>query len=481
MSLPNKREIFEELGGLRGHSGRGNYFSLFIMGLIIINCVAIALETLPDLHQRFFTLFLWFDTFSVTIFTIEYIARIWSCTESERFAHPFYGRLKFALTPMALVDLLAILPFYLSFLVSDLRFLRVLRLLRLFRLIKLVRYSRAIRVFGRIISAKKEELVVVLILALMTIFISSSLIYMAEHTAQPDKFPSIPGAIWWSVITLTTVGYGDAVPVTDMGRLLGGFIAISGVGLIALPAGIFGSAMVLEGVFGHSGRITMRDHYIICGLGKIGLRVLNQLTRLGKDVVVIEKNRDSTYIEVVRERGIAVIIGDARLENILEEANVKNAKCLIAMSDNDLSNLEAAMNAKNARNDIHIVMRVLDHGFAQKIRKTMGIESAFSPSALSAPAFAMAAIDPCVIGSFYVGEELMLNIEIIVNKKSRLDGMTSMQLEEEVELSILVHESKESGEKRLHVSDEIGLKAGDKLVLSTGSAMLGTIHDLNRP
>lgn len=218
-----------------------------IVVLILLNVVAIILGTVQGLRVAYGP---WLDTFeilSVAIFTVEYLARLWVVPEDPMFRGAVRGRLRWMGTPLAVVDLLAILPFYLPMGVAlDLRFLRVLRLLRLVRVLKLARYSKAIRSMGRVFRAKRQELVMTLFLVGVLLVVSSSLMYLAEHEAQPEDFSSIPHTLWWAVITLTTVGYGDAVPITPLGRALGAVIALLGIGMIALPAGILGSGFVDE-------------------------------------------------------------------------------------------------------------------------------------------------------------------------------------------------------------------------------------------
>ena len=223
-------------------------FDIFLISLITLNAVALILGTVEEIHelspQAFFTI----EVVSVAIFTVEYVLRVWSCTVDPRYAHPVTGRLRFMVSPIVLVDLLAILPFYVALFPNlhklDLRLLRAVRLLA--RLARLGRYFSGLRTLSRVVHAKRSELLTVLLVLTILLFIASSLMYFAENGAQPDKFANIPQAIWWSVITLTTVGYGDVVPVTVMGRLLAGVIAIVGIGLFALPAGILGSGFVEE-------------------------------------------------------------------------------------------------------------------------------------------------------------------------------------------------------------------------------------------
>jgi len=205
------------------------------------------LETVSSLASQNMGLFDAFEVFSVSVFTVEYLVRLWACTSDDRFGHPLKGRLRFAATPLALVDLLAILPFFLPMLIPlDLRFLRALRLFRLFRLLKMARYSQALRILGGTVRHKKEELLIAVFVILILLVIASTLMYSAENDAQPEAFSSIPATMWWGVATLTTVGYGDIYPVTVVGRFLVAIIAILGIGMFALPAGILGSGFIEE-------------------------------------------------------------------------------------------------------------------------------------------------------------------------------------------------------------------------------------------
>ena len=221
-------------------------FDIFILGLIFLNILAVILESVESLEQRFHLTFEVFEYVSVIVFSLEYLARVWACSTDPRYAKPITGRLRFIFKPLSLVDLAAILPFYLSFVYIDLRVIRMLRMLRIFRVAKLTRYSSSIRLFGRVFKDKKDELVLTFVLMLGLIIIVSSLMYFAEHDAQPDKFPDIPSTMWWSVVTLTTVGYGDIYPITPLGKVFAGLSAILGIGMFALPTGILGASFIDE-------------------------------------------------------------------------------------------------------------------------------------------------------------------------------------------------------------------------------------------
>ncbi len=223
----------------------GYFVDWFIMLLIAANVVAVTLETVDPLYAEYESFFFWFELVSVGIFSIEYLARLWACTARDGYHHPVFGRVSFARRPMIIIDLLAILPFFLGpLLPADLRFLRALRLFRFFRLFKLARYSESMLAFHDVFRRKKADLVIAFSVTLILLIVTSSLMYFVETTAQPDEFGSIPETLWWGVITLTTVGYGDVTPVTPLGRLLGGVVAMLGIGLFGLPASILATGFI---------------------------------------------------------------------------------------------------------------------------------------------------------------------------------------------------------------------------------------------
>lgn len=225
----------------------GTIVNWFIMTLILLNVLAVAFETVDALYASYEAFFFGFELLSVTIFTVEYAGRIWSAVEAgEPYDRPIVGRLRFATRPLLVLDLIAILPFYIAIFagVTDLRFLRALRLIRFLRLFRLVRYSESMQAFGRAFYLKRGQLIVAMTGNLILLVVASSLMYFAEHAAQPEAFPSIPGTMWWGIVTLTTVGYGDVTPVTPVGQLIGSVVAILGIGLFALPASIMASGFI---------------------------------------------------------------------------------------------------------------------------------------------------------------------------------------------------------------------------------------------
>ena len=214
---------------------------ILLIVLISLNVISVILETLPSLQSEYLSFFRNFEIISVAIFSIEYLARVWSAVESSdnKFKHPVWGRLRYMFTPMALIDLLVILPLYLGFFLAvDLRFMRVLRLLRVF---KLTRYSSSMTVLLDVLADEARSIGAALFVLCMLIIIASSLTYLAEHDAQPEVFSSIPAAMWWAIITMTGVGYGDVIPVTVVGKVLASVISIISIGIVALPAGLLAS------------------------------------------------------------------------------------------------------------------------------------------------------------------------------------------------------------------------------------------------
>ncbi len=242
-----KYRLYEILENSNENDPLGNSFNTLLVALIILNVLAVMLDTVQGIHSEYSSFFADFELISVGVFSIEYLLRLWTCTYNESYRGPFKGRLAYMLSPLAIVDLLAIMPFYVPMLIPvDLRFLRILRLIRIFRLFKLARYSESMKTFASVLRNKKEDLLLALTLGAMLLVISSTLMFYAEHDAQPDKFSSIFDSLWWGVVTLATIGYGDVYPITTLGKIFGGLTAIAGIGMFALPAGIFGSGFMEE-------------------------------------------------------------------------------------------------------------------------------------------------------------------------------------------------------------------------------------------
>ena len=235
-SMLSKKRIFEIVDKPVPGDWASRVFDGVIMTFIALSVAAIVLESYEGLYSKYQTAFKVFDWLSVAVFAVEYGLRVWTADLLDPAAkHP---RWKYVLSFMAIIDLLAILPFFLPFLHLDLRFLRMLRLLRLFRVLKLTRYLEALTVMGRVIRSSASQLIVSVVLCFFVMLFSAIIMYTVEHPVQPQKFPNVISSLWWAMCTLTTVGYGDVYPVTAVGRFFASIIALVGIGIIAIPTGI---------------------------------------------------------------------------------------------------------------------------------------------------------------------------------------------------------------------------------------------------
>lgn len=210
----------------------GKAFDLGIQVVIVFSLICFSIETLPDLSTATRRILKWIEIASVAIFTVEYLARVYVASNKRAFIFSFFG----------IIDLLAILPFYLST-GLDLRSLRAFRLLRLVRILKLARYSAAARRFHRAFIIAREELALFLFATLIVIYLAGVGIYHFEYPAQPKVFSSVFHSLWWAVATLTTVGYGDVYPITTGGKIFTFFILAIGLGIVSIPAGLVASAL----------------------------------------------------------------------------------------------------------------------------------------------------------------------------------------------------------------------------------------------
>ncbi|MDA1089650.1 MAG: ion transporter [Proteobacteria bacterium] len=281
-----RRRVYEILAIGRKGDRLSEWADIALITLISINVVLVIFESVREIYDAAPLFFAGFEIFSVVIFTIEYFLRVWSAPDhaERKYRHPVWGRMRFMLTPMALLDLMVIAPFYLVFFVQvDLRMLRVLRLFRVFRL---TRYSSSMGLLLQVLQKEARNVGAALFVLLLLIIMAASLTYLAEHKVQPVAFSSIPHALWWAVITMTTVGYGDIVPVTVIGRILGAVIGIISVGVVALPAGLLASGfsqalrerreafeqvvgdVMGDGVIDSDERVRLRESQVELGLSK---------------------------------------------------------------------------------------------------------------------------------------------------------------------------------------------------------------------
>lgn len=241
-----RRAVYETIEIGHGEDRASRVFDAVIVALIVLNVAAVVAETVPGIHAAYGRYLYAFEVFTIAVFTIEYVLRLWTAVEMPFLSRmkPWRARLKLARSPALIIDLLAILPFYLDhFAPIDLSMLRVLRLLRL---LKLSRYSPAMHTLVRVLQNERKALLGASFLLMTAILFSATIMYHVESSAQPDKFGSIPLAAWWSITTLTTVGYGDVTPITPLGKFIGGLTMVVGLCILALPVAIISTGFAQE-------------------------------------------------------------------------------------------------------------------------------------------------------------------------------------------------------------------------------------------
>lgn len=294
--------------------------NIFLVTMILLNVAAFIAATVPEIGQRYGNAFQLFNLVSVAIFTIEYVLRLWSCVELPylRDLPTWRRRLKFAHRPLMVIDLIAILPFYLGFLIGiD---LRILRILRLFRFLKLARYSPALVALGRVFANERRALFGALLVMLALLLFASSGMYLLERHAQPENFSSIPSAAWWALATLTTVGYGDVVPVTTFGRVFGGLIMVFGLGMFALPIGILATGFSHEAnrrefviTWGMVARVPIFAHLEAAVVAQIGALLHSHSYQEGEPIMRAGDVADAMYFIASGEVAVDADEGQVRL------------------------------------------------------------------------------------------------------------------------------------------------------------------------
>ena len=241
----DRKRVFAIIQPADDHDTASAVFDWFIVILIAINVLLVILDTFSGFSDTVKRIFSMTETISVVIFTVEYLLRLFTADYLYPDLSSAKARFSYVFSFMAIVDLLAILPFYLPYLFPiDLRVLRMVRLLRLLRLLKVNRYTSALSTVGNVIKRKTAQLLSSMFVVLILMIIASLLMYNIENEAQPDVFQNAFSGFWWAVATLTTVGYGDIYPVTILGKALGAVIALLGIGLVAVPTGIISAGFV---------------------------------------------------------------------------------------------------------------------------------------------------------------------------------------------------------------------------------------------
>jgi len=302
------------------HDPVTRFVNTCLVTLILLNVAAFAAETMPDVGPRYADFFELFNLVSVAIFTVEYLLRLWSCTQMPllRAKRPWRARLNFAMRPLMIIDLIAILPFYLSFLIGiD---LRILRVLRLFRFLKLARYSPALVALGRVIANERRALFGALLVMFALLLFASSGMYFIERHVQPEVFGSIPSAAWWALATLTTVGYGDVTPVTSLGRAFGGLIMIFGLGMFALPIGIIATGFSQEAnrrefviTWSMVARVPIFARLEAAVVARIGAMLYSRSYAPGEHIIRVGNDADAMFFIASGEVAVEADLGQVTL------------------------------------------------------------------------------------------------------------------------------------------------------------------------
>jgi len=376
----NTKHFFYEL--LEDNNSKKRKYFDFFMIFLVLSTVAILI------YEVNHPLLPWLDTYetiAVVIFIIEWLSRLWVSSHSRKHIIQEYEKcqltdqeykvknslkkilkekLSFIFSPMSIIDLLAILPYY--------RPLRILRILMLFRLFKILRYTNSIKQFRHVFVEKKFEFLTLAIMFFMAIAFGSTIIFIYEGAGVNPNINNYFDAIYWSVITISTVGFGDISPVTIQGRVATLFLVVGGMGVIAFSTSIVTTALsekllILkeEKVIGEAN--SLDDFIIICGFGRMGKVLANEFEKIQQKFIIIDQD-DETFKHSENQNFLA-IKGDATDSSLLENIGIKHhgAKTIIAITDNDAVNLSIILTARSLNPDIHIIARANDTEAKEKL------------------------------------------------------------------------------------------------------------------
>lgn len=362
-----RRRVHQILEAGRSAGKLGLIFEVLLIALITANVIAVTVESVPAIGSKYSTFFIDFEIVSMAIFTVEYFLRIWTAPEDPRFADkPFAGRLRFGLQPFMVIDLLAIAPTYLAIFVPMVD-LRILRMFRLMRLLKMARYSPAVATLVHVLSLERRALFGTLLLLLCVMCMSAEAMYIIEGRIQPNTFGTLPDCMYWAIVTLTTVGYGDRVPITEIGKLLAGVTAIFGLGLFALPVGIIAT--------GFMGEIHRRDFVVTWSmLSRIPLFT-------GFDVGIMSELMVMLRSQMVGENVPVVVAGEsasAMYFIISGEAHVETPEKTLKLAPGAFFGEQALLHSRPYEATVvaHTALRLLAlpaQDFAVLLRKYPGI------------------------------------------------------------------------------------------------------------
>ncbi len=239
-----KRNLFLVLDDHKSRKPLNRLFHGLLFFLIIVSSLILIIESVKSISTQYKAILFGLEVITMTFFSIEYVLRVYTCTEIHRYSHPIFGRLRYVVTPLMLIDILSIIPFYLLIFSSNFSGFYIFSIFRVLRLFKAIRYIEAFKIIGRVFYIQREQLLISLVFILFIFVFASSIIYIEEKDAQPLKFKDIPSAMWYTISTITTVGYGDIYPITIIGKITGGIISMSGLVLFAIPTSILTSGFL---------------------------------------------------------------------------------------------------------------------------------------------------------------------------------------------------------------------------------------------
>ncbi len=239
-----KRKLFLVLDDHKSRKPLNRLFHGLLFTLIILSSFLLIIETVSSVSKAYSSYFFILEVLTMIFFSVEYLMRVYTCTELHSYSHPLIGRIKYIFTPLMLIDILSIIPFYLIIFSSNYSGFYIFSIFRVLRLFKAIRYVEAFKLIGKVFYIQREQLLVSFIFILFVFVFASSIIYIAEKDAQPNKFSDIPTAMWYTVATITTVGYGDVYPITVIGKITGGLISMTGLLLFAIPTSILTSGFL---------------------------------------------------------------------------------------------------------------------------------------------------------------------------------------------------------------------------------------------
>jgi voltage-gated potassium channel len=237
-----RRRLYEALEP-QAHGRQGlSTANRLVCAFILLSAAAAVLETERPLAETYAGMFLAAEIVFTAFFAVEYVLRVWISAENPKYGPGLLGRIRYMVSPLAILDLIAFAPALLIAGGSETFLLRLIRLIRILRLARLGRFSTAMQYLAEAVRSRGYELGITVGIAIALVVASSTLLYLVEGDTQPDAFGSIPRAMWWAIVTLTTVGYGDVYPATALGKIIAGVTALAGIGLIAMPTGILAAA-----------------------------------------------------------------------------------------------------------------------------------------------------------------------------------------------------------------------------------------------